>query len=91
MVWLEVASTNKDPSVVVGYFLKAVQSVAGLPVRTRSDNGTENSLIEAVKIAIKSQHGDEYAGLRSCCVGTSPANQRIESLWSQFTKNRPFW
>ena len=80
--WLEVASTNKDPPVVAGYFLKTVKSIVGLPVRTRSDNGTESSLIEAVKIAINSQHGDEYAVLGSCYVGTSPVNQRIESLWS---------
>ena len=82
---------NKDPSVVAGYFLKAVKTVGGLPVRICSDDGTENSLIEAMQIAIRSQHSDEYAGLGSCCVGTSVANQRIESLWSQFTKDRPFW
>ena len=91
IIWLEVASTNKDPSVVAGNFLKALKRIVGLPVRTSSDNGTENSLVEAVKIAIKSQHGDEYAGLGSCCVGMSPADQRTESLWSQFTKDRPFW
>ena len=51
-----------------------MKSIVGLPVRTRSDDGTENSLLEAVQIAIKSKHGDEYAGLGSCCVGTSPAN-----------------
>ena len=91
IIWLEVASTNKDPSVVAGYFLKAVKSIGGLPVRIRSDDGTENSLIEAVQIAIRSQHDDEYAGLGSYCVDTSPANQRIESLWSQLTKDRPLW
>ena len=90
IIWLEVASTNKDPSVVEGYFLKAVKSIGGLPVRIRSDE-TENSLIEAVQIAIRSQHDDEYAGLESYCVDTSPANQRIESLWSQLTKDRPLW
>ena len=89
--WLEVASTNKDPSVVVWYFLKAMKSIVGLTARTCSDGGTENSLIKAVKITIKSQHDDEYTGSGSCCVGMSPANQRIESLWLQFTKDRPFW
>ena len=73
IIWLEVASINKDPSVVAGYFLKAVKSIGELPVRIYSDDGTENSLIEALQIAIKSQHGDEYAGLGSYCLGKSPA------------------
>ena len=56
IIWLEVASTNKDPSVVAGNFLKALKSIVGLPVRTRSDNGIDNGLVEAVKIAIKSHN-----------------------------------
>ena len=68
-----------------------MKSIGGLPVRVRSDDGTEKSLMKAVKIAIKSQHGDEYVDLGSYCVGTCTVNQRIESLWSKFTKDRPFW
>ena len=64
----EVASTNKDPSVAAGYFLKVMKSIRRLPVRIRSDDGTENSFIEAVQVAIRSQHDDEYAGLGSYCV-----------------------
>lgn len=42
----------------------------------------------ALKISIRSQREDEYAGLGSYCADTSPAaNQRIQSLWSQFTKD----
>ena len=91
IIWLDVASTNKDPSVVAGYLLKAVKSIGGLPVKIRTDDGTENSLIEAVQTAIRSQQNDEYSGLESYCVGASTANRRIESLWSQFTKDRPLW
>ncbi|XP_057293864.1 uncharacterized protein LOC130622416 [Hydractinia symbiolongicarpus] len=36
-------------------------------------------------------HNDEYAGTGSFIVGTSTANQRIESFWSQFSKDRPSW
>ena len=91
IIWLDVASTNKDPSVVAGYLLKAVKSIGGLLLKIRSDDGSENSLIEAVQITIRSQRNDEYAGLGSYCVGTSTANQRIESLWLQFARDRPFW
>ena len=58
-----------------------MKSIGGLPVRIRWDDGTEKSLeLKAVKIAIKSQHDDEYVGLGSYCVGTCTVNKRIESL-----------
>ena len=34
-----------------GIFLQAVKSIGGLPVRIRSDDGTENSLMKAMQIA----------------------------------------
>ena len=56
-----------------GIFLQVVKS---MKVRIRSDDGTGNSLIEAMQIAIRSQHDDEYTGLGNYRVATSPANQK---------------
>ena len=39
--------------------------------------GRITSLIEAMQIAIRIQHDDEYTGLGNYSVGTSPANQKI--------------
>ena len=63
----------------------------GVPTRIRSDDGTENSINEPIQIFIKFVHVDEFAGIGSFLKGTSPANQRIESLWSQLPKDKPMW
>ena len=91
LMWLEVASTNKQPEVIASFFLKTVEQIKGLPTRIRSDDGTEISIIEPTQIAMRAVHEDEYSGEASFCVGTSPANQKIECYWSQLTKERPLW
>ena len=63
--------------------------MCGVPNRIRSDDGTKNSAIEPVQIFLRSAHDDEFAGIRGFVNGTSPANQRIESLWFQLAINRP--
>ena len=72
-------------SVLFWNFLKVAKSIGRLKARIHSDDATENSLIKEEQITVRSQHNDEYAGLESYCVGKSPANQRIESIWWQFT------
>ena len=57
--------------------------VKGIPTRIRSDDGTENFIMEAIQIALRSAQSDEHAGVNSFMVGTSPVNHRIESFWSQ--------
>ena len=62
-----------------------------VPTRIQSDDDTENSITEPIQIFLRSTLDDELAGIRSFLKATSPANQRIESLWSQLAKHRPIW
>jgi len=91
IMWLEVGPTNKKPEVIANYFLGTVKQLKGVPTRIRSDDGTENSIVEAIQIALRSAHTDEYSGLGSYLIGTSTSNQKIESLWSQFRNDRILW
>ena len=91
IIWLKVAPSNKNPSTIASYYYSAVREMGGVPTRIRSDDGTENSIIEPIQIFLRSAHDDEFAGIGSFLKGTSPANQRIESLWSQLAKDRPMW
>ena len=91
LIWLEVASSNKQPEIIAKFYLDAVKQIGGVPSRIRSDDGTEISILEPMQIAFRLAHDDEYAGEASFCIGTSPANQRIESYWSQLTKEKPLW
>lgn len=91
LIWLEVGKTNKQPVVIAQYYLQAVKQLKVVPTRIRSDDGTENAIIEAMHIALRSGDNDAHSGVNSFIVGTSPANQKIESFWSQLAKDRPSW
>ena len=91
IIWLKVAPSNKNPSAIASYYYSAVREMHGIPTRIRSDDGTENSIIEPIQIFLRSAHDDEFARIGNFLKGTSPANQQIESLWSQLAKDRPMW
>ena len=91
LLWLEVGTTNKDPEVIAKYYLDAVKQLGGVPRKMRSDDGTENSTLEALHTFLRSSHNDENAGPGCFTIGRSTANQRIESYWSQFVKDGPGW
>ena len=91
LIWLEVGPTNKNPEVIAKYYLDAVLQTGGVPQKIRSDDGNENSSVEALQIFLRSQHNDEYSGLASFAIGTSTSNQRIEAYWSHLIRDGPGW
>ena len=93
LIWLEIGPTNKKPDVIAKYYLDAVKQVGGVPWEIRSDDGTENCLIEAIHMCLGAEHSDEHVGLGSFTIGRSTAtgNQRIEAYWSHLVKDGPGW
>jgi len=65
--------------VITKYYLDAVKQLGGAPRKMRSDDGTENSTLEALHTFLRSSHNDENAGPGCFTIGRSTANQRIES------------
>ncbi|CAM4619244.1 unnamed protein product [Leuciscus chuanchicus] len=91
VMWLSSGSTNNDPAVIAHHYLQCVSS-CGLPARLWTDCGTENGDMAAIHCSLREDHTDEFAGSLSHMYGTSTANQRIESWWSFFRKQRTqFW
>lgn len=86
ILWLEVSSTNKDSSVIAGYFLKAVEEQRGCPVLVRADKGTENARVAFLQPFLRRDGTDSLAGVNSFRYGKSVNNQRIEALWSMLRK-----
>ena len=43
-------------------YLDAVKQLGGVPTKMRSDDGTENSTLEALHAFLRSSHNDEIAG-----------------------------
>nr|XP_055023173.1 uncharacterized protein LOC129413507 isoform X1 [Misgurnus anguillicaudatus] len=91
VMWLCSASSNNDPGIIAHNYMQCVFQF-GLPARLRTDCGTENGTMVAIHCALRSHHTDDFAGVLSHMYGTSTANQRIESWWSFFRKQRTqFW
>ncbi len=93
LIWLEVNTTNKNPEVIAQYYLDAVKQIGGAPQKIRSDDGSENSLIEAIHTYLRYSNSDNDTPVDSCCfaIGRSTANQRIEAYWSHLVKDGPGW
>ena len=75
LIWLEVGPTNNNPEVIAKFYLDAVKQVGGLPRKIRSDDGTENSMVEAIHAFFRSSHSDEDAGVGCFLIGRLTANQ----------------
>jgi hypothetical protein len=74
IIWLEVGPTNKNPEVIAKYYLDAAKQVGGLPRKIRSDDGTENSIIDALHTFFRWGHTDEDAGIGCFAIGRSTSN-----------------
>lgn len=92
VMWLTCGHTNNDPAVIAHNFISCVQRMGVVPMRLRTDCGTENGTLAAIQCTLRHHHTDYYSGLRSHMYGTSMSNQRIESWWSILRKARAqFW
>lgn len=91
IMWLEVTSTNNDPSIVGQYYLDCVRQIEGAPRIVRADCGTENVVTAGLQRYFRSNADDVFAAENSFMYGTSPANQRIEAWWSVLRKSNADW
>lgn len=53
----------------------------GVPRLVRADQGTENTLVEDVQVALRWQHEDDMAGTKSFLYGKSTSNQVCHCLF----------
>ncbi|KAL3992579.1 gamma-butyrobetaine dioxygenase [Sarotherodon galilaeus] len=86
VLWLECGPTNNNPVVIAYYYLSCVGSLGVVPMRLRTDCGTENGIMAAVQCALRHHHDDHFSGESSHMFGSSTNNQRIESWWSIYRK-----
>ena len=88
IMWLLCGPTNNNPSIIAHNFLNCVKGLGVVPMRLRTDCGTENGTMAAIQCTLRHHHTDHYAGLASHMYGSSMSNQRIESWWSILRKSR---
>lgn len=83
LIWLKVASTNKNPSLICTYYLEAVANLNVVPKTVRLDRGTENVSVAHAQTQLRSTHDDANIAVM---YGSSNHNQRIERFWSYLKK-----
>ena len=77
------------PEVIAKYYLDAVKR-NGLPVNVKDDDGTEHSLVQPIHLLLRDVDGSD-PDLELFSIVTSPANQRIEALWSILLRDKIGW
>ncbi|XP_056621425.1 uncharacterized protein LOC130435120 isoform X2 [Triplophysa dalaica] len=92
VMWLVCGASNNNPEVIAHHYLQCATEFGVIPKLLRTDCGTENGVMAAIHCTLRSNHQDELAGAASHVYGASTTNQRIESWWSYFRKQRTqFW
>ena len=79
VLWPVCGPTNNNPSVIAANYMSCVRSLGLVPMRLRTDCGTENGTMAAIQCTLRHQHTDDFSGASSHMYGTSTSNQRIES------------
>ena len=91
ILWLEVGTTNNDPSVIAQYFITCVRCVGSAPRIIRADYGTENVNVATIQRFLRRDCEDAFSGLKSFLYGKSVSNQRIEAWWSTLRRSNSDW
>ena len=91
VLWLYVGSSNNDPRITGYLFVRTINELNLLPRIVRTDRGSENVVIAGCQRFFRREHLDSNSGYNSFRYGPSTRNQRIESWWSVFRKNRTDW
>lgn len=68
-----------------------MKQIGGAPRKMRSDDGSENSSVEALHTYLTYNTSNDNTNLCCFAIGRSTANQRIEAYWSQLVKDGPGW
>ena len=91
VMWLEVSTSNNDPSFVARYFVDCVRQVGGTARVVRADFGTENTYIAAIQQFLRHDSTDSFSGENSFMYGKSTSNHRIESWWFHLRRGLTDW
>lgn len=91
ILWLEVSSSNNDPTIVAKYYVDYARHVSGTARVVRGDKGTENTNIATIQRYFRYLQDDSFSGDNSFMYGKSTSNQRIESRWSQLRRSCADW
>ena len=59
IIWLHVANTNKEPTVIAYYFLMEIEVINGTTTKTRADLGSETTYLCGIQMFVRRNDNDE--------------------------------
>ncbi|KAM6491906.1 hypothetical protein JOM56_012544 [Amanita muscaria] len=83
-VWLKVWWCNRNPRLLINYYLEAARKVGGIPLLTMSDAGRENNGIANMHTLMRHQLDPSLHDTLQHRFCTDKKNIKSEIGWSQF-------
>ncbi|KAJ6504737.1 hypothetical protein C8R47DRAFT_1038046 [Mycena vitilis] len=80
--WLNVWWTNKNPRLVVKYYLDACRSLQAIPIFTQSDPGNENNGVANAQTIMRQMLDPSLVGTLQHMWKTEKNNVKSEANWS---------
>ncbi|KAF8582346.1 hypothetical protein K439DRAFT_1618322 [Ramaria rubella] len=86
ILWLQVWWTNKNPGLILHYYLEAVQELGAMPLVTQSDPGSENYGVANGHTTLWHMFDPLLQGTRQHRWMQKHNNVKPEILWSQLQR-----
>ncbi|KAI6010570.1 hypothetical protein BKA83DRAFT_16275 [Pisolithus microcarpus] len=83
LLWMRVWHSNRNPQLILSYYLETVREVGFIPMVTQSDPGTENFGIANVQTMLRQMHDPTLEGFIQHRWMRTKKNIAPEIAWSQ--------
>ncbi|KAL0960439.1 hypothetical protein HGRIS_005482 [Hohenbuehelia grisea] len=84
--WLKIWWTNRNPKLIVSYYLEAARRIGGITLTTQSDRGKENNGIANCHTCIRHELDPSLAGTLQHKWKYNTHNIKSEAFWSQLRR-----
>ncbi|KZT50095.1 hypothetical protein CALCODRAFT_445008 [Calocera cornea HHB12733] len=86
LLWIEPWWTNKNPRLILSYYLKSARQHGGIPLLTQSDPGSENNGIANAQTTMHQRLDPSLEGKLQHCWMRGHANIKPEIKWMQLRR-----
>ncbi|KIJ08081.1 hypothetical protein PAXINDRAFT_89387, partial [Paxillus involutus ATCC 200175] len=86
ILWMKVWHSNRNPQLILSYYLSTVEEFGFAPLVTQSDPGSENFGIANAQTMLRQMHDPALAGFIQHCWMRTKKNVMPEIAWSQLRR-----
>ncbi|KAG1875957.1 hypothetical protein C8R48DRAFT_591755 [Suillus tomentosus] len=86
IMWIRVWHSNRNPQLILTYYLETIQKLGHIPMVTQSDPGTENYGIANAHTMLRQMYDPALQGTLQHCWMQTKKNVKPEITWSQLRR-----